>query len=128
MVDYSEFVRTLRAEFPGLREDLDLWVEDENPHFEMAAFREFMEKAVVDNNWDLVTNCLRVLERIFKNADYSIKNAVYVSFLEQIDLSKPSRDRLTELMSPVLLHAHEQIDEYLIQLGTRKKSYRPVTS
>lgn len=94
----------------------------------MAAFREFMEKAVVDNNWDLVTNCLRVLERIFKNADYSIKNAVYVSFLEQIDLSKPSRDRLTELMSPVLLHAHEQIDEYLIQLGTRKKSYRPVTS
>ena len=129
MIGHSEFLEILRAEFPDLRQEFESWAEDDYPdHLLMMELHVFFKEGVANDDWARVDHCLSVLDRIFKGGDHAIRNVVYVSFLELIDLSKPPGDRLKQLMSPELLHGHAEIDEYLIQSGTRKQSYGPATT
>ena len=123
-IGHSQFLSILRAEFPELNAEFEKWAEDDyGDHFLMTDVRIFFEKAVSDENWPRVAHVFSVFDKIFRGADKNIKNVVYVSFLEDIDLTATHGNRLRELMSPELLHGHEEIDQYLIDLGTREKSY-----
>ncbi|HLW81618.1 MAG TPA: hypothetical protein VKS20_06225 [Candidatus Acidoferrales bacterium] len=128
MIGHPEFLQILRDEFPEFRDELEQWAEINYPdHLLMMELYVFFEDAVANSDWARVARSLSVLDRVFKEADKPIKNVVYVSFLENIDLSQPSSAPIIKLMSPALLRGHGEIDSYMMESGVRQKSYRPLS-
>src|SRR5215208_6836489 len=97
----DKFVQLALAEFPQLREEFA--EEDGLLHLQMAAFSRFAQAA---NDLDILVKCYVFLAEVMKSTTSDVANAIYVSFLENLDFeSSPYGAEAKRLLPPVLQKA-----------------------
>lgn len=112
-VDREQMVRILIEEFPSLEEEIrdDVWAG--LVHLEIGCFARYTQRQIDGGNREEVQRCFAVADRILKNADEQVDNAVYVSYLEHLDLHDGKRQRswAKGMMSPLVLAGWKQMNE-----------------
>lgn len=113
-IDERKFADILIAEFPHLRADVDEWhgLVD----LQMMEFYLVTEKAIKAGDWNTVERCLRLADTLLHDGDGQIRNALHVSYLENLPREGDSHDRIREVMTPALRQAWDDILAYLSTL------------
>ena len=114
--DKDRFVQLALAEFPQLREEFA--EEDGLLHLQMAAFSRFVQATIDRNDLDVLVRCYGFLAEIMKSATPDVENAIYVSFLENLDFeSSPYGPDARRLLPPVLQKALAEVEEHWEDIG-----------
>lgn len=123
MISHQQFIELLLAEFPGLRSE----VQDETwaglLHLETACFGRYTQSAIDNHDVENLRRCFDFATRIFQDADAEVKNALYVSYLENLDLEdgKAQRAWAVKMMPPLLKEGWIEINDYLDDLFSKTK-------
>ena len=64
-------------------------------HPEMAVVSQATQEAVAAENWGTVASHFAFVEEVFVGADEAVKNAIYVSYLENLFLGETSANHLS---------------------------------
>ena len=113
-IDCRKFEEELGTEFPELQVEIKDWRG--LVHLVMMEFVIFTERACRSEDWKTVERCLRLADRLLRNGDSKVKNAVYVSYLESLPRKGKIRDRLRTMMTTDLQKGWDDILEYLSKL------------
>ena|ERR1700757_302693 len=113
-IDWQKFAELLVAEFPQLRDDVHEW--SGLLHVQMMEFYIVTEKAIKSGDWATVERCLRFADTLLHDGDREIRNAIHVSYLENLPREGGERDRIREVMTPDLLKAWDDVLAYLSTL------------
>lgn len=126
----AKFLALALAEFPSLGEE---FAEEEGSlHLQMAAFSHLAQAAIERNDLATLKLCYSLLEEAVKSATLDVENAIYVSFLENLDFEgSPYGAEAKRLLPPLLskmlaeLEAHwQQIGEWHIQAQDNQQRVR----
>ncbi|MBA2731463.1 MAG: hypothetical protein H0U54_01085 [Acidobacteria bacterium] len=118
-LDKDKFVKLALAEFPQLREE---FAEDDGLlHLQMAAFSRFAQAAIDRNDLDVLVGCYAFLAEVMKSAASDVENAIYVSFLENLDFeSSVYGAEAKRLLPPALQKALAELNEHWENTGKRQ--------
>ena len=115
-MDKDKFVQLALAEFPQLNEELA--EEDVLLHLQMAAFSRLAQAAIERNDPDTLVKCYGFLAEVMKSATPDVENAIYVSFLENLDFeSSPDGAEAKRLLPPELQKALAELNEHWENIG-----------
>jgi hypothetical protein len=111
------------AQFPELREEF----EDHRglPHLQMGAFARLVEEAKGRADWETYAQAAALADRLWRDADFALRNALNVSFLELIDFEGPHGPRAWMLLSARLQRAWQAMEAYSVWLHTGAKGEPP---
>lgn len=113
-IDSTKFGDLLLAEFPELRERV---AEYEGlDHLKMMEFALFSKEACERGEWTTVEKCLLLADKLLRDGDPNINNAVYVSYLEALPRKGELHDRLRKTMTTDLRKGWDRILDYLSKL------------
>lgn len=118
-MDTVEFRQLVEREFPHLREELDSW-EDDLPHLQMAEFLRFTQEAIESRSFDVVRKSFELAAIALKSGNDRLLNAIYVSFLEQLDFHSDAGTEALLLMPAELKKGRYDILDYDEKLLGRK--------
>jgi hypothetical protein len=90
-LDRSAFLREAKALFPELRADLNS--QYGLLHLEMHAFCDFVQKLVDDRDEIRTVQAFQFADRIGRNGNGDVVNALVVSFLEHLNLEDGKAQR-----------------------------------
>lgn len=118
----DEFIASLLAEFPELREEIR---ENEGLlHVQVGAFARRTEEAIASGDLASIDRCFTLAHRAFRDADPPLKNAIYVSYLEHLNFSGANGSAAQHRMSPLLRQRYAEIMDYLAMLARMPKPPR----
>jgi len=115
----AEFRSLVLNEFPELEQDFGEWGDD-LLHLQMMEFLAFTQNAVKQRSFDIVTKCFTIASAALQDGDNALKNAVYVSFLKDLDLSSDDGQQAAEIMPSDLKVGRDNILDYDRKLLGRK--------
>jgi hypothetical protein len=107
----SDFASVLITEFPELRADVEDELNRGLVHLEMAAFAEFVQLAKGRADWEAYGRAMDFADRLLREADADLDNALHVSFLEHIDFDGPNGQRAWAFLSAPLQRGWRQIND-----------------
>lgn len=113
-INIRKFEELLLTEFPELRDEIKDCRGLE--HLIMMEFVIFTERACRSGDWKTVERCLRLSDKLRRNGNSKIKNAVYVSYLESLPRKGEVHDRLRMMMTANLSKGWDEILDYLSKL------------
>jgi hypothetical protein len=102
-----------------LRDELECW-EDDLSHLQMAEFLNFTQEAIEAHSTDVVRKSFEIATNALKNGDDALLNAIYVSFLEQLDFRSDAGKEALLLMPAELKKGRYDILDYDEKLLGRK--------
>jgi hypothetical protein len=111
IMNASEFRSLLAHEFPQLRAELDYW-EDDLSHLQMVEFLSFTQEAIEARSLDLVRKSFEIATTALTSGDSELLNAIYVSFLEQLDFRSDAGKEAFLLMPTDLKMGRYKILDY----------------
>jgi hypothetical protein len=117
LLGHKEFTPALIAAFPELQEEVEDEVFRGLLHLEMACFARYTQAAIDARLHERLSECYKFADRFFREADDELKNAFYVSYLENLSFSGPGGERAKSLMPPMLLEGWNEIMRYLEELS-----------
>jgi len=100
----SEFLKVLKAEFPGVREAIN--AEGGLLHFEMDAFRKYVQRAISQRNEEVVLRAFGLALQTYRVGDAKLKDAVDVSFVEPMDFCPWAWELLPEDLKDLYVQFH----------------------
>jgi len=114
MYPVAQFIEQLVSEFPELRED----VESEAGlfHNQMHAFTRLTNDAIAAGNYRALERQFAFADRFFHHSEDPLENALYVSYLEDLDFSGRNGQRAEALMSPKLRQGRRDVLKYLDEI------------
>jgi hypothetical protein len=115
----EEFRAALIAQFPALTQEVEDW--HDLVHLQASAFARLTREAIDAGDDELVRRCFAFAHSAFMNADPPLKNALYVSYLEELDFDTPRQQRARQFMSPQLRNGWQEIMDYLAEIGAAIK-------
>jgi hypothetical protein len=86
-INHRQFIRMLASEFPEVASGISEY-ERGLLHPEMGAFRRITEEAIDDGQLWIAEKYFHFLERVLREADPDVRNAIEVSFLEDFALGE----------------------------------------
>lgn len=113
-INSRKFEKLLLSEFPELQGEVKEWRGLD--HLKMMEFVIFTKRACKKADWETVRKCLRLAAKLLRDGDSKIKNAVYVSYLENLPRKGKVHDRLRSMMTKDLRKGWDAILEYLFKL------------
>ena len=117
-MDSVEFRNLIVREFPQLENDLHDW--DGLLHLQMMEFLRLTQEAINTQSFDTVSKCFAIAKDALSSGDDAVRNALYVSFLEDLDLRSDAGRRAFELMPTELRKGRDEILDYDERLLGRK--------
>lgn len=99
----SEFLKTLKAEFPALRDPIN--AEEGLLHFEMDVFRHFIQQAIGTRD-EIVAWAFELANKAYRNGNAKLRNVVDVSFVEPMDFNSWAWERLPETLRDLYFRFH----------------------
>jgi hypothetical protein len=117
-----QFIDQLVGEFSELRHD----VEDEAglPHLQMAVFARSTQTAIDRGDFKTLRRHFAFADRFFHHSADDLENALYVSYLENLEFTAPHGEKARALMSPALRQGWRDIMDYLDEIARRVESER----
>ncbi len=122
LVDTIEFSGVVIREFPQLKQEFDYWGDDDLLHLQMMEFLKFTQNEIASRSFDVVRKCFEIAATGLKNGDDALRNAIYVSFLEGLDLRSDEGREAYTLMPDELKKGRDEILDYNQRLLGRKWS------
>jgi len=115
-IDEAEFLALVAAEFPILADE---FAEEEGLfHVQMAAFSHLAQDAIERGDFATLKRCYNLADETMKNVSPSVENAIYVSFLENLDFeSSPHGAEAERLLPPKLSEMLTELNEHWRQIG-----------
>jgi hypothetical protein len=113
LLGHREFTPALIEAFPELREEVEDEVYSGLLHLEMACFARYTQAAIDAGDHKRLGECYEFADRFFRVADDELKNAFYVSYLENLSFGRPGGEGAKSLMPPTLLEGWHEIMRYL---------------
>jgi hypothetical protein len=117
-IDAQRFAELVTTAFPQLLEGFREW--QGFVHLQMAEFLDLTISGINDGDWATVQRCLQVADPLLRLGNDSIRNAVYVSYLEGLPRDEDVRTQINEMMSPQLRQGWTDILAYLADLLRRE--------
>ena len=112
------FQKIVLDEFPTLREDFEEW--DGLIHLQVSEFKRFTEKAIKAHSTEVISKCFEIATAALREGDNGLRNAIYVSYLESLDLRSDAGKQAIQLMPELLRQGREHILDYDRQLLGRR--------
>jgi hypothetical protein len=121
-LDRSAFLREAKALFPELREELN--AQYGLLHLEMHAFCDFVQRLVDGRDEKKTLQAFQFAERLGRDGNNDLKNALAVSFLEHLNLNdaKVPRSWARALMPSSLAQQYASALEYHSRTSNRGTS------
>jgi hypothetical protein len=108
-------VRLALAEFPQLTEEFA--ENDGLLHLQMAALSRFAQTSIECNDLETLQHCYSFIAEVMKTAAFDGKNAVYVSFLENLEFaSSPYDESARRLLPPSLEKMLSELEDHFQKL------------
>jgi hypothetical protein len=117
-MDEITFRNLILSEFPSLREDLEEW--EGLIHLQVSEFKRFTQCAIEEQSFEVVSKCFQIATSALLEGDKSLRNAIYVSYLEHLDFRSDAGKRAAQLMPRELKQGRDDILDYDEQLLGRK--------
>ena len=117
LLGHREFTPALIEAFPELREEVEDEVFSGLLHLEMACFARHTQAAIDAMDDERLGKCYEFADRFFRAADDELKNAFYVSYLENLSFGRPGGETAKSLMPPTLREGWHEIMRYLEELN-----------
>ena len=118
-MDATDFQKVVLSEFPALREDFEGW--EDLLHLQVGDFCRFTQAAIEMRSFEVVSKCFEIANTALTEGDGSLKNAIYVSYLEHLDFRSEAGKEGAQLMPPQLKQGRNDILDYDEQLLGRKR-------
>ena len=117
-MDASEFCNIVLSEFPSLRQDFEEW--EGLIHLQVSEFLRFTERGIEAKSFEVVSKCFELANTALVKGDDDLRNAIYVSYLEHLDLRSDAGKRAAQLMPAELIQGRNDILDYDERLLGRK--------
>ncbi len=115
-IDEAKFLSLAVAEFPKLANEFA--EEDGLFHVQMAAFSHLAQEAIERGDFATLKRCYKLADETMKNATPNVENAIYVSFLENLDFEDSPHGATAErLLPPKLSEMLAELNEHWRQIG-----------
>jgi hypothetical protein len=115
----TDFQKLVLSEFPALRQDFHDW--EGLLHLQVSDFCRFTQDAIEMRSVEVVSRCFEIATTALGEGDDSVKNAIYVSYLEHLDFRSEAGKQAAQCMPPELHKARNDILDYDEQLLGRKR-------
>jgi hypothetical protein len=119
-IDKQRFAAPVLREPPELKDDSQEW--DDREQRPMAGPLRFTERSASDRNRDTVKECLSVADSLLHQGNVKGKDAVYVSFRDDLPRQGGVPDRLRERILPELGLGWDHAISYLDKLLGKRSS------
>ena len=121
-IDRDRFLQALAKRFPEITANIDE-IDSGLLHLEMAVVSRATSAAVNAQRWKVVASHLAFIEKVFSGGTEAIKNAVYVSYLENIFLAESSAGHMSAraMLPPRLANALVELETHLQMLSHAKR-------
>lgn len=119
-MDATDFQKLVLSEFPALREDFEDW--EDLLHLQVGDFCRFTQAAIEMRSFEVVTKCFQIANAALTEGDGSLRNAIYVSYLEHLDFRSEAGKQGAQLMPPQLRQGRNDVLDYDERLLGRKRS------
>ena len=121
-IDSDGFLQALAKRFPEIAANIDE-VDSDLLHLEMAAVSHATQEAVNAQRWETVASHFAFIEEAFAGGTEEIKNAVYVSYLENIFLGESSSSHMSvrAMLPPELAKALVELQAHFQMLSHAKR-------
>jgi hypothetical protein len=120
IMNEADFEKLVLSEFPDLREDFEEW--EGLIHLQVSDFCRFTQAAIEAGSFEMVSRCFEIANAALVQGDESLRNAMYVSYLEHLDLRSDLGKQAAQLMPSQLRQGRHDILDYDEKLLGRKWS------
>jgi hypothetical protein len=120
IMNEADFEKLVLSGFPDLREDFEEW--EGLIHLQVSDFRRFTQAAIEAGSFEMVSRCFEIANAALVQGNESLRNAIYVSYLEHLDLRSDLGKRAAQLMPSQLRQGRHDILDYNEKLLGRKWS------
>src|SRR5579862_151026 len=94
LVDATAFQKLLVSRFPTLRSNLEEWKDLD--HLQVMEFLTLTQSAIEAGSFDTVSECFEVATAALRDGDKALRNAIFVSYLEELDFRSDAGRRAAE--------------------------------
>jgi hypothetical protein len=112
------FRRSFLSEFPTLQDDFEEWAG--LLHLQISEFLAFTQAAIEAGSFGVVSRCFGIANAALIEGNDSLRNAIYVSYLEHLDFRTEGGKQAKQLMPTELMQGRNDILDYNEQLLGRK--------
>jgi hypothetical protein len=112
-IDHERFVTLLKERYPAIAADIDDCARG-LLHLEMGTLARATQAAISDEDKAAVRGYFAFIADVFRLATPDVKNAIYVSFLENLSFDGRHGNRIgaRELLSPQLQTALMELEKH----------------
>jgi hypothetical protein len=108
------FRELVLSEFPSLIKDFEEW--EGLLHLQVSEFRQFTQNAIEAHSFGVVSSCFQIATTALRDGDEELRNAIYVSYLEDLDFRSDVAKQAKQLMPNQLKKGLDDILDYNEQL------------
>ncbi len=121
-IDREAFLQALTARFPEIAASIND-IESGLLHPEMGVVSHATRSAIAAHNWEVVKAQFEFIGEIFVSANDAVRNAVYVSYLENVLLGETSFDfkKARAMLPPVLSQAMAELESHFERLANAQQ-------
>jgi hypothetical protein len=123
---HLDFIGAILAEFPELRDDMGEFAG--LPHLQLGEFAAFTQAAKGRGDLTTYERCLKLVDRIFAQADADLAGALRVSYLEHLEFEGSRGPAAWQLVPARLQAAWNQVaaeNRRLMALPQRRAEPKP---
>jgi hypothetical protein len=117
-MDAATFREMVLSEFPSLLEGFEEWKG--LLHLQVSEFRQFTQDAIEAHSFEVVSSCFQTAETALRDGNDELKNAIYVSYLEDLDFRSDAAQQAKQLMPNELKKGLDDILKYNELLGKKE--------
>ena len=110
-IDPAGFVQLVASAYPDLGAELD--EDDGLETVQMGTFCEHTQAAIDRGDIGVVVTCFDIADRVIADGDDAMKNAIHVSFLEDLDFRGSHGSEAFKKLTPALRKGWIDINEYM---------------
>jgi len=104
---HLDFMSAVLGEFPELRDGIEEF--GGQPHLQVGEFAAFTQAAKGRGDLTTYERCLKLVDRMFTQADADLASALRASYLERLDFEGSRGPAAWRLLSPRLQAAWNQV-------------------
>ena len=121
-IDREAFLQALTERFPEIAASISD-IESGLLHPEMGVISHATRSAIAAHKWEAVKEQFEFIGEIFVGANDAVRNAVYVSYLENVFLGETSSDfkMARAMLPPVLNHAMSELEAHFERLANAQQ-------
>lgn len=98
-ISREELLELMSAQFPSLKEEIEDEDYEDLIHLQVGILGRYSNHQIEVKNFNELKRILDFFEQVVDKVDSVTENALYVSFLEHLELEKLTKNQITNLLA-----------------------------